>query len=251
MAKHSSDLAEFIGALPPGLFGGEDGRKDEYDVAGFSFGARCLVQFAATSTDAAGAASRKIRKLHLTGISPSRGAHAISILDGWKALLSSSSKEEEGRDVLRSFGESILRASHSSQFMSAQPNTRIESWVKFVAESNTVAGVGGIIRDSHGGEDADGGKERAVEEMITAVQRSYDCRFVNGQLDELCGYDPSCADATDGEGGVERNMGAMRNCRVFAGAGHAVPIERAREWRDDLLAFLNKDEKNNCQLLEY
>jgi len=209
---NTNDLNDFVQDLPPRLF--PTSSAGAFHLAGFSFGGRAALHFAASELPT----RPRILSLHVTGVSATRDAHARAILTAWSGMLESDGVEEE---ILIAFGHDIIRRSHSPEFL-AKNAARIDTWVNLVVASNTVLGVGNIIRQSHS-------TTLSVAELVERVHCH--ARFITGEHDELCGASSN----------VEDGMKAFKSATVVKNSGHAVPLEQPKIWRDDLLSFIKEN----------
>jgi pimeloyl-ACP methyl ester carboxylesterase len=237
MQKQVDDLAAFVNALPPSLFPSPSARL--VDVAGFSFGARLALSYASTSPSA------PLRRLHLTGIAPERDAFARTAFHAWRDLLSplsppgsltSGPRREEAERQLRAFAWSTVHVCHSATFVGRYEKL-VPNWVELVVQGNTVEGLGGIVRQTHGDSRYDplslaaGLKAKRLDRGDGMLP----VKIAIGDNDLLCGAGTSVEFL---RGGGKKLAEALGGTVDFFNGGHNVCAEAPKEWQRHLLEFL-------------
>jgi pimeloyl-ACP methyl ester carboxylesterase len=214
------------------------------DIVGFSLGGRIAMAFVTLFPS-------MVRKVHLTGVAAERDEYARVILQSWMDILQPDLKiEEDGNDAraenhtrvlendhnvqLRSFAWSILMNTYSEEFVSIQGLDRIQQkWIPAIMEYNSVHCLYALLQQTR---EEDLWHPTAMAQRIASLSSQYDMdiRLHVGALDKL---------ATVHQ--VRRLRSMLDKCHfskdvvVYANSGHAVWLEKARPWRNDLLEFLN------------
>lgn len=194
------------------------------DIAGFSFGGRVALAFAASHPTF-------IHKCAVTSISADRGGHGRLVLQQWKALLDAAlhlTDPKERAAAMRNFGFSSIMASHSRAFL-ARNEARVGVWADLVAAGNTPEGIAAIIAQTH---------EEDPESPQHPLMHAARCRehgvpgvLFYGAMDGI--LDPTTADSLAQAAGWGHAV-------PFEGCGHAVPLESPTNWRNKLLEFLDQ-----------
>eukprot|EP00563_Minutocellus_polymorphus_P015368 CAMPEP_0181057778 /NCGR_PEP_ID=MMETSP1070-20121207/20437_1 /TAXON_ID=265543 /ORGANISM="Minutocellus polymorphus, Strain NH13" /LENGTH=271 /DNA_ID=CAMNT_0023137225 /DNA_START=420 /DNA_END=1235 /DNA_ORIENTATION=+ len=204
------------------------------DVAGFSLGGRIALATASVHP-------HLFRRLHITGVGAARDDYAKVMLASWKDILSQEIRQqggENGETALRAFGWSTILATYSHDFVAAMGAKRIRTWVDGIANQNTLDGIAALLEQTHGEMEIDEWSPLSMARRISQSQGNImEIDRLKGKL-VVGGNDRM---ATPAE--VER-LGKELSWEVLilaASAGHAVPMECAREWRTDLLDFLSGD----------
>ena len=218
-------------AYDSGLF-----RERLVDVAGFSLGGRIALATASIYP-------HLFRRLHITGVGAARGDYAKVILESWKDILMQgrpidAEGGDDGETALRAFGWSTILATYSREFVAAMGATKIRTWVDGIVNQNTMEGISALLEQTHGEVEIDEWSPLLMARRICQSQGSIaGSNRLRGKL-VVGGNDQM---ATPAE--VER-LGKELGWEVLiltTSAGHAVPMECAREWRADLLNFLSGD----------
>lgn len=209
----ASDLKEFFR---------EAGISVPLTLAGFSFGARVALKYAAANP-------HDVEAVSVTSVAGKRGAYGRVVLRHWASLL------EEGDD-LKPYAWSSILSTHSPAFIEKNEK-RVESWVSLVAQANTRAGLRAIVTQTHGGDVfPEGGGTLPSDDADDPLELAKACRasgvrgqIITGGKDVICDLDsvPALAEAS----GFEE--------RCFVDCAHAVPLEAPLEWRKEVLRFLD------------
>ena len=185
------------------------------DLCGFSFGGRVALAVAAND------APRQVRKLVATGVPADRGATGRVILRAWLSTLE--------RGDLNSFLWQSMAAGHSEAFLRMNED-RLPAWIDSAAALNRCDAILGLVRDSHTDDESSPWHTLSLARRAAAAGlASCDALFVSGALDRL---------AQPSECALVAAKGGWR-CELVAGAGHAVPAEEPRVWREHVLRFLD------------
>lgn len=218
-------------AYDSGLF-----RERLVDVAGFSLGGRIALATASIYP-------HLFRRLHITGVGAARDDYAKVILESWKDILMQgrpidAEGGDDGETALRAFGWSTILATYSREFVAAMGATKIRTWVDGIVNQNTMEGISALLEQTHGEVEIDEWSPLLMARRICQSQGNIaGSNRLRGKL-VVGGNDQM---ATPAE--VER-LGKELGWEVLiltTSAGHAVPMECAREWRADLLNFLSGD----------
>ncbi|GMI61654.1 hypothetical protein ScalyP_jg10023 [Parmales sp. scaly parma] len=225
LEKQVVDLSDFLSEISPVL------STTQIDCCGFSFGGRLALAFAGTNPTPPRVS---INKLHVTGVAGlTRGAFARVILSAWdKILLGDRNDSSSDKLRLRAFIYSSLLSTYSQKFVAANEK-RIDLWVNFGLQQNTVEGVGGIVRQSHSDDSFDVHQSALRLSKNHAVEK---LRIIAGGQDALCGgYYEAVRDNLEE---LAATIGGGVSHKVFRECGHAVLLEDAKGWRQDVLDFL-------------
>ena len=206
------------------------------DVAGFSLGGRIALATASIYP-------HLFRRLHITGVGAARDDYAKVILESWKdILMQGRPPDAEGGDygetALRAFGWSTILATYSREFVAAMGAKKIRTWVDGIANQNTMEGISALLEQTHGEVEIDEWSPLLMARRICQSQGNIaGSNRLRGKL--VVGGNDQMAPPAE----VER-LGKELGWEVLilkTSAGHAVPMECAREWRADLLNFLSGD----------
>lgn len=191
-------------------------QRTRVDVCGFSFGGRVALA-------AASIYPHLIRKLHITGVPARRDANGRDIFTSWRDLLISNDDSS-----LYEYAYASIIASHSEEFI-GKNHGKIQKWVDFIQKSNTRSGLLALLEQTHTDD------EHNMWHPICMAQRiaSHGCiagKLMVGEQDKLASRDNVQ---------ILSNLLGWGPIGIYDGVGHAVPIEKPRQWREDLLAFIN------------
>jgi len=161
-----------------------------------------------------------------------RDAYGRLILSQWKDVLLLPKSNDDDDDGLRSFAWSSLMMTHSPSYLSKNEQ-RIKFWVDYICQSNTVHGIKAILEQTHVEDECDDWHVLSMARRIASSSKEVRGRLAVGSEDALASVEE-----------VQRlsdELGWEEEITVYEGCGHAVVIENARQWRNDLLHFLNHD----------
>jgi pimeloyl-ACP methyl ester carboxylesterase len=184
---------------------------DRIDLVGFSFGGRVGMATACLKPE-------RIRKLHLTGVAVDRSDYGHLAIEAWKDCIRSD-------DSLRSFAWSVLLATYSSTFLRSQP---IERYLDHICENNSPEGLLALLTQA---EVSDMEDPWHVVNMADRLDKSVQGKLCVGGLDQM-------APPEDGQRLCEQ-LGWLEPT-IVPNCAHAVGLEAARVWRNDVLSFLNE-----------
>jgi pimeloyl-ACP methyl ester carboxylesterase len=183
-----------------------------FAVAGFSLGGRIGMATACLYPE-------QIQSLHLTGVASEQSASGRIALTAWKDLLQ--------RDNLRGFAWSALTTTYSAPFL-LRNQDRLVDWIDTLVSSQRVDGLLAILEQTHPLETSDPWSVPSMAERLRALD-------IRGSL---------CI-------GVDDRIVSVEACQQLAealqwaepvvvqDAGHAVPMEAPRVWRQHLLDSLD------------
>lgn len=186
------------------------GARTELDVAGFSLGGRVAL---------AAATLAPIRKLHLTGVALERDEFGQLQLLQWKDHLE--------RNNLRALAWALLSASYTPVYLNKSPE-RTLAWVEALSKAHS---RDELLRLLAATEDVG---EWSVASMAERVSTSVTAAHV------CCGADDLMAPPRS-----VQQLGELLGCAsptTIHQAGHAVPFESPKLWRQDMLAFFDHPE---------
>lgn len=180
------------------------------DVIGFSLGARIALATIARNP-------KLIRNAHLTGIPAERDGMAKILLSSWENMLSA-----DGKD-LEPFALSILNTSFSKQFMEMNDEAKVMTWIDQICANNQKLGLLRLLQQTKSVDPIGFAAEaKTSETKIQLAVGNDDVISTPKQVDRL-----------------SQELGLGNSVQHYKG-GHAVLNENPREWRKDVLAFLNK-----------
>jgi pimeloyl-ACP methyl ester carboxylesterase len=186
----------------------------EVDLVGFSLGGRIALVASLLYPE-------RVRKLHLTGVAADRSPLGYLTVASWKDHVRNS-------DSLRSFAWSALLATYSPatlQYWHDKPDS-LETVLNFVTTQNAKEGLMALLDQTHTMEG-----EWSVASMASRFPHTIKGHACVGSLDQ------AMAPVVQVERLCETlNWGAPT---ILEGGGHAVPMEQPRQWRKDVMDFLN------------
>lgn len=185
------------------------------DLVGFSFGARVALATACLSPDC-------IRKMHLTGVASERSNYGNLAIEAWKSSVQSDPS-------LRLFAWSILMATYSPSFLQSQPMDR---YIDHICKTNSREGLLALLKQAEVSDLDDPWHVVNMAERIK--QKGISGKLCVGELDHMAPKEQ----AID----LCSKLG-FTDTLVIPNCGHAVAIEGARAWKQDVLDFLNSEEK--------
>ena len=176
-----------------------------------------------------------VRKLHLTGVSASRDELANIILSSWKDMLNSKPKTSfSSSGELVGFAWSIIMTTYSEEFLTSCGSQKIGTWVNHIQSCNSASGLYALIDQTNSVRDEnDPWHPIAIAGRICASEddgHGIEGKIFVGSKDKIA--NPSSAQE------LSRILG-WGDVHIYNGVGHAVPMEDARIWRNDLIEFLN------------
>jgi pimeloyl-ACP methyl ester carboxylesterase len=177
------------------------------DFVGFSMGGRILMALAVMFPD-------RIRRLHLTGVASVPSEKGLVALASWTHLLS--------QQNLSGFAWSLLQATYSPSFLYRNIH-KLPKWVKFIEDSNSAPALLLLLEGTRSLEDW------SPIRMALKMKGVYGCLLV-GENDIMAPYERSL-ELTKSLGWVDPII--VHDC------GHAIPMEKPRVWRENLLGFLS------------
>lgn len=186
------------------------------DLAGFSLGGRIAMAVACEYPD-------MIRKLHLTGVSLERSDFGHLQLMAWRDHLRCNN--------LRAFSWSAVLASYSPAFL-RRNELRLPTWIEQgVCENHTTAGLLALFEQAHdetGPWSVSGMAERLANSANNNSKRKG--QLLVGEYDLMSPVEH-----------VEALAAVLKwdAPTVIPSAGHCVPMEEPRAWREHLLQYLN------------
>jgi len=186
----------------------EAGRRQ---LGGFSLGGRIAMAAAAASSR-----PWAVRKLRLTGVARQRSVQGLGEVEHWRRLLR--------KQDLSGFAEAAIRASYAKVVPNQLP-MRIEN----VCQSHQTDGLLALLEQAH---DEDG--EYSVASMARRLKQHSE--GIVGQL--VVGADDALLSPPAQVFALAEQLGWPAPT-VIEKAGHAVPFEASRAWREGVLDFFN------------
>jgi pimeloyl-ACP methyl ester carboxylesterase len=223
-AQAAAIMACAEAAFPAATSPSSSSSSSSFVVAGFSLGGRIGMAIACLYPE-------RIQYLHLTGVGWERSASGKIAVTAWKDLLF--------QDNLRGFAWSALTMSYSACFLLKHQNRLVE-WVDTTVSSQTASGLLAILEQTHPVAASDPWSvpsmvERLRLQALDTTNASTNASILRGSL---------CI-------GVDDCMISVAACQQLAeslqwpgpvavqDAGHAVPMEAPRVWRQHLLGALD------------
>lgn len=200
---HADDLAALLEALH---------LEGQVDLAGFSFGGRVALAFAALHPG-------RVRRLVLTGVADDRGVIGRLITQGWAASLATGDLEALARITL----PDILGPDYLTRH-----EAMLEPMVKAVAQRNRYEGIAALFEAT-----LNLPQDSPFTAARLAAQVEAPSLCIAGELDRLA--PPS------GVASLAEQLGG--ESVVVAGVGHTVPIEAPDAWRGHVRTFLGYGER--------
>jgi pimeloyl-ACP methyl ester carboxylesterase len=190
-----------------------------FSIAGFSLGGRIGMAAACLYPDS-------IEFLHLTGVATERSDSGKIALTAWKDLLVN--------DNLRGFAWSAVQTTYSAPFL-LKHQDRLVDWIDTLVNSQTVEGLTAILEQTH---------PEAVSDpwSVPSMANSLRARAVPIKGGLLIGADDSIVSVAACQQLAEALQWAEPG--VVPDAGHAVPMEAPRVWRQHLLDSLKLKDVN-------
>jgi pimeloyl-ACP methyl ester carboxylesterase len=198
--------------------------SQQVDIAGFSLGGRVAMATAVLYPSL-------IRRLHLTGVAAQREAYGQLLLWSWRDLLLLNNGH--AGDSLRPFAWSILLSTYSPKFVAAQGPERIQTWVQHICNTNCKDGLLALLEQTEFQSDPAWHPLGMAHRML--MQTKVHGRLVVGSLDQM---------ATPFEVQQLSNTLEWGDIEIIPDCGHAVPMQEARLWRNNLLSFLNENDES-------
>jgi pimeloyl-ACP methyl ester carboxylesterase len=212
-----------------------------FDLVGFSFGARVAMATVCLQQQQSGR-RLSIRKLHLTGVATDRSDYGHLATESWKDAIRKD-------DSLRCFAWSVLLATYSPSFLlrsssssslssssqTQQPN-KIEGYLNHICQTNSPQGLLALLEQADISDPRDPWHVVNMADRIMMMNQKN--LIIRGRL---------CVGELDQMAPVQH---AQELCQrlgwadptVIPNCGHAVALEAARAWRDNVLSFLNDDD---------
>jgi pimeloyl-ACP methyl ester carboxylesterase len=184
-----------------------------FSVAGFSLGGRIGMAAACLYPERTGC-------LRLTGVAWERSDYGKVALIAWKDLLK--------QDNLRGFAWSAVQTTYSAPFL-LKNQDRLVDWIDTLEQSQTVEGLAAILEQTHPELASD---PWSVQSMATTLR----ARAVPIRGSLLIGADDNIVSVAACQQLAEVLQWAEPV--ALPDAGHAVPIEAPRVWRQHLLDSL-------------
>jgi pimeloyl-ACP methyl ester carboxylesterase len=175
------------------------GAESQFNLAGFSFGGRLAIAFAAHYP-------QKVHKLSITGVPLHRPAQGRLIIKSLEEALK--------RKNLRECAWSLILNGYSAEMLQ-KIEKHIDQYVDFIVQSNQVERLYDLIRLSH---EIDPNSPFAVHNAIN--QLSCPVQVIAGKYDRIAGYDASMALAKQ-----------ISSCEIVEfETGHSIPFEKSTQW---------------------
>ncbi len=201
LARHVEDFANVLAALDVAA---------PVDLCGFSFGGRVSLAIAATRPEL-------VRRLVLSGVALDRGLVGRLIVRGWISTLRTGDLETLARVSLPDILGPRYLEKHAHL---------VESMVSTTVQRNRFAGIKALFEHTMETADDSSWSTARLAERVRCP-----ALVMGGALDRLA---PPAEVAS-----LAASLQAEH--RVFADAGHTIPIEVAESWRDAVEAFLRGD----------
>jgi pimeloyl-ACP methyl ester carboxylesterase len=192
-----------------------------FSIAGFSLGGRIAMATACLYPDA-------IDCLHLTGVAWERSDRGKVALTAWKNLLEN--------DNLRGFAWSAVQTTYAAPFL-LKNQDRLVDWIDTVVSSQTTTGLAAIMEQTH---PVDNISDPWSVPSMAVTLRALPVP-IKGSL--LIGADDNIVSVAACQQLAEALQWAAP-VTVVPDAGHCVPMEAPRVWRQHLLDSLKLKDAN-------
>lgn len=177
-----------------------------------------------------------VRKLHITGVPATRTPLARLILTSWESLLQSSKQNRglhsKNADLLP-FAWSSIMSTYSPSFLS-QNEQRVPQWVEFLSRQNTLDGILALLEQTHTEDEQDEWHPISMANRVIMSDSMPEVQMAVGSLDCMATIEETMRLNELFQGKAIGNA-----IHVYEGCGHAVMMEDARRWRNDLIKFLD------------
>jgi len=192
------------------------GADTNFDLVGFSLGGR--IAMAAACLDA----NERISRLHLTGVATERSIQGKVALLAWKELAQ--------KNNLQGFAWSALQTTYSDVFL-YENQQRLSMWINFLCANNSCDGILALLQQTHPEDANDPWHVSSMARRLADKQTPVTGRLVVGELDVMA---PPCK--------VEELASILgwELPTIVPNCGHAVPMEAGREWRINVVEYLNR-----------
>ncbi len=205
------------------------------DIAGFSFGGRvamattCLQKGLCDNNDY----GVRIRRLHLTGVGGDRSDFGHLAMQSFPDIIRSDPS-------LRSFAWSILLATYSSSYLRSLPEKTLERFLDHISSSNKSEGLLAILEQAEVSDTDDPWHVVNMADRLAEESKSQSNQ--NKTVGQLCvgEFDKMAPIGSVEDLGKKTNWIAQK-IDILSDCGHAVVLEKPREWRESVLSFLDDD----------
>jgi pimeloyl-ACP methyl ester carboxylesterase len=193
-----------------------------WNVVGYSWGARLAMALSTVCPE-------RIHKLHLTGVALNRSPAGHVALQAWRDVLLLRD-DELSNNKLRAFAWMALQTTYSSEFL-YQQRDKLESWIQFLLDNNSMSGLAALLEQTY---PTDCNDPWHVESMAKRIQQQNGDKQISGCL--LVGDEDVMAPVESA-----RELAAILSWSLHTveSCGHAVPLQKPREWRQHVLEFLS------------
>lgn len=220
-----ADLSNFIKTL------NLDQGNQTVDMAGFSFGGRVCLAFAAHMP-------HLVRRLSITGVPLQRPMVGALVLQSWKESLGAvftngmmNIDEDEANRHLRTCAWSFILNGYSDAFLSKYHH-RISSFVDMVVKANNCTTLYHLMEMSH----TNCGEAYTVSGCASKIKEEETCNKLRIQV---ISCDQDRIAGTESVLDLHNMLGNERSTYECLIGGHLVPFEDPNTWRRKVLKFLD------------
>lgn len=187
----------------------------QVDVIAFSLGARITLATMAKHPTL-------IRKAHLTGIAAQRDVMGDMIFESWKEMLS---PNQDSSSNLRPFAWSLIMSTYSKTCLEQAGFDKVLGWVNHICSNHHRMGLYQLLEQNRHVDPIEHTQEVARNSCT-------DIQIAVGSQDVIS--------TPDQANRLNEALGTRNTIQIYQGCGHAVMNENPRQWRKDVLTFLNK-----------
>ena len=216
LKRHVEDFEEVVRELFP--------ENSVFDLCGFSFGGRVSLAIAAEIP-------ARVRRIVATGVPAHRGAEGQKILKKWQTSLDIGDLETfMWQSMSDGFGEKFL----------ARHERRLDSWVQSAVGGNRAEAIAALVRHTHTDDLS------SPWHTVNLARRAAERGLAEGQALFLVGESDRIAPPSQCVTLAKDNGWT---CTIIPDAGHTVPIEQPRLWRNAVVEHFGRDDKiDTCSL---
>jgi pimeloyl-ACP methyl ester carboxylesterase len=132
---------------------------------------------------------------------------------------------------LRAFAWMALQTTYSSEFLYHQQRDKVEGWIQFLIDNNSVSGLGALLEQTYPTDRNDPWHVESMAKRISSQQNKIRGCLLVGDEDVMAPVESA------------RELAAVLSwsplLHTVESCGHAVPLQKPREWRQHVLDFLS------------
>ena len=189
---------------------------EKTDLVGFSYGGRVALGIAAHAPEL-------LNKVSLTGVALKRNGLGNAIIESWKIAFNNSNMEEAAW--------SFVLNGYSTKFLN-ENGDRISTHVDMICKSNDVKKLAHLYSNTM--EDSDSYSLPSCATKIAEMEIVRDIQILAAAEDRI-----ASADGSRDLASILKTNPAMRIKYEEMSAGHLLPFEKPRAWRQAVLSFID------------